>query len=371
MIESRMAQALADSGLDAIIGASRENVLYLSGVRNMSHDLIPSRHTFVVWPKHGEPSYLVIASEEKTAQLESRIKEIRTYREFFVSPEDLLLSVLREKHLVGKRVGLEWRGSTAETWAAIADGLPGTQLVTCDDVLDQLRMIKTEEEQCLLAQATQATERAIRAAYNAAKAGDTERDLSTVMARHLYEGGADHVAFISLGAGPNAAVIHPKPGAYRIKSGDIVRVDLGAWFGGYLSDLGRTAVVGRPTQKQRAYYDKLRRAEDATIAAARPGRPVNELYHACVEALRSGEPQITLPSFPHIGHSIGVGLHEYPMITATGEEKLRAGMVMCVEPAFLDDDGAMYHIEETIRITETGCEVLTYRDPWRELFVIQ
>lgn len=77
-----------------------------------------------------------------------------------------------------------------------------------------------------------------------------------------------------------------------------------------------------------------------------------------------------LPSFPHIGHGIGVGLHEHPMITAEGEERLVPDMVMCVEPAFLDEEGLMYHIEETVRVTEHGAEVLTYRDPWAELFVI-
>ena len=371
MIEQRVTQALVDSGLDAIIAASRENVLYLSGVRNMSHDLIPSRHTFVVWPREGDPTYVVIASEEKTAQLESRIKDIRTYKEFFVSPEDLLVGVLREKELEGKRLGLEWRGSTAEIYHQVTRQLRNTKVEPCDDLLDEIRMIKSEEEMRILTQATCATERAIRAAYASAKPGDTERDLANTMARALWEGGADNVAWIVLGAGPNATIVHPKPSSYEIKTGDIVRVDLGAWFSGYLSDLGRTAVVGRPTQRQRDYYDKLRRAEDAIVAAVKPGRPVKDLYRSCVETLSSGEPKINLPSFPHIGHGIGVGLHEYPLITATCEELLRPGMVMCVEPAFMDADGLMYHIEETILVTETGCEVLTYRDPWRQLFVIQ
>lgn len=371
MNEHRLTQALKESGLDAIIAASRENVLYLSGVRNMSHDLIPSRYTFVVWPREGEPSYIVIASEEKTAQLESRIKDIRTYKEFHVSPVDLLVSTLREKELEGKRLGLEWRGSTAEVHHEVRRQLPHATIERVDDLLDRVRMIKSDEEIRILAAATYATEGAIRAAYAAAKAGDTERDLANSMAKHLWDSGADNVAWIVLGAGQNAAVVHPKPSAYRIKKGDLVRVDLGAWFSGYLSDLGRTAVVGRPTPQQRDYYDKLRRAEDAVIAAAKPGRPVKDLYHACTETLSRGEPSINLPSFPHIGHGIGVGLHEYPMITATGEEPLRPGMVMCVEPAFMDADGLMYHIEETLRITESGCEVLTYREPWRDVFVIE
>jgi len=369
--EHRLTQALHESGFDAIIAASRENVLYLSGVRNMSHDLIPSRHTFVVWPREGEPSYIVIASEEKTAQLESRIKDIRTYKEFHVSPTDLLVRTLKDKELDGKRLGLEWRGSTAEVHHEIRRQLPHATIERVDDLLDQVRMIKSDEEMRILAGATSATERAIRAAYAAAKVGDTERDLANTMAKHLWDGGADNVAWIVLGAGHNAAVVHPKPSTYRIKKGDIVRVDLGAWFSGYLSDLGRTAVVGRPTQRQRDYYDKLRRAEDAIIAVTKPGRPVKDLYHACMETLSRGEPSINLPSFPHIGHGIGVGLHEYPMITATGEELLKPGMVMCVEPAFMDSDGLMYHIEETLRITDSGCEVLTYRDPWRDVFVIE
>lgn len=370
MIETRLLEILEASGLDAIVAASRENVLYLSRVRNMSHDLIPSRHTFVVWPREGQPTYLVIASEEQTARLESRIKDIRTYREFAVRPQDLLLAVLREKGLHGKRIGLEWRGSTAEVWHDVTRGLPGAAFTPCDDLLDGVRMLKTDDEIQLLRHATTVTERAIRAAYAAAAPGDTERSVANAIARHLYEAGADNVAWITLGAGPNTAVVHPKPGDYRLRPGDTIRCDLGAWFSGYLSDLGRTAVVGRPSELQRRYYAKLRRAEDAVIEAIRPGRPVRDLYQACMTALQEGEPRVTLPSFPHIGHSIGVGLHEAPMITATGDEILKPDMVMCVEPAFLDPDGHIYHIEETIRVTADGCQVLTHRDAWRELFVI-
>ncbi len=80
----------------------------------MSHDLIPSRHTFVVWPREGDPTYVVIASEEGTARLETRIKDIRTYTEFAVAPAALLAQVLREKDLAGKRLGIEQRGLTLD-----------------------------------------------------------------------------------------------------------------------------------------------------------------------------------------------------------------------------------------------------------------
>lgn len=250
MIEDRMVEALAKSGLDAVIASSRENVLYLSGVRNMSHDLIPSRYTFVVWPRAGDPTYVVIASEEGTARLESRIKDIRTYTEFAVAPAALLAQVLRDRGLVGKRIGLEWRGTTLEVRESLDQLLPGTDFAPVDSFFDRLRMIKTEAEVGLLAEATHVTERAIRAAFAAARSGDTERSLANAIARHLYEGGADNVAWIVLGAGPNAAIVHPKPGPHQIREGDIVRVDLGAWFRGLPvrpGPDGRRGPAERPT----------------------------------------------------------------------------------------------------------------------------
>lgn len=369
-IEPRFRELLAESEFDAIIASSRENVIYLSGVRNLSHDHIPSRKHFVVWPKQGEPVYVCISSEKGMAEGESRVRNFRTYVEFSNEPEDVVMAVLKEMGLDGKCIGFEERGCTKETYDRFRAGLPSNRLMACDELFEKSRMVKTPEEVRLLTRATEATERAVRMAFASTRPGDTERDIHNRMAKHLIDEGCENVAWLVLAAGANAHVVHPKASDYRIKEGDLVWVDVGAWFDGYLADIGRVAVVGQGSERQRICYDKLMAVQDAVINSVRPGIRFKDLYWTIVNSLESTEPKVSLPNFPHFGHILGVGVHEYPMITADCEEELLPGMVICIEPCFVDDNGDVYHDEELVHVTATAHEVLTPRRHWRNLYEI-
>ena len=370
-VEGRVRQMINQSDFDALVLSSRENVLYLSGVRNLSHDLIPTRHHYVVWPREGDPVYICIGSEVGNSRRESHISDVRSYKEFSESPEDLVVKVLKEKGLEGKHIGIEFRGISKEMFEQITHQLPSNRIDGCDDFMYKIRAIKTEEEVALLRYATEATERAIRAAFSSTRAGETERDIHNRMAKALIDAGCENIAWLVLAAGENAHVVHPKAGSYRIKNGDLVWVDVGAWFGGYLSDIGRVAVVGAASDRQKLCYAKLMRTQDMVIDAVRPGRTFKELYFTIVDSLKKGKPEVELPSFPHFGHLLGIGVHEEPMITATCEDPLEPGMVICIEPCFIDANGDVYHDEELVRVTPKGHELLTPRHHWKDLYVIE
>lgn len=371
-VQGRMRDMMRQSEFDAVVLSQRENVLYLAGVRNLSHDHIPTRHHYVVWPRQGDPTYICIGSELGLSRIESPIADIRTYREFSESAEDLVVKVLKEKGLDGKHIGMELRGITKEMYEQITRQLPSNRIDGCDDFMYRVRAIKTKEEVALLRYATEATERAIRSAFSAAREGDTERDIHNSMAKALIDAGCENVAWLTLAAGKNAHVVHPKASSsYRIAKGDIVWVDVGAWFGGYLSDIGRVAVVGAASERQKLCYAKLMRTQDRVIASVKPGRTFKQLYFTIVDGLKDGEPRVNLPSFPHFGHLLGIGVHEEPMITATTDVPLEPGMVVCIEPCFVDANGDIYHDEELVVVTESGYDLITPRHHWKDFYVIQ
>jgi Xaa-Pro aminopeptidase len=138
------------------------------------------------------------------------------------------------------------------------------------------------------------------------------------------------------------------------------------FWGSYLSDIARTAIVrpGLPRQ-----LDTLRKLEDAhqtVIAAMNPGVRVSDLFDTCVKAFeRNG----LVFRMPHIGHSIGIGVHENPMMHPFDHTVLEPGMLLMLEPVAVGDEG-LYHTEDMIEITADGHRVLSRSADWSEPMLI-
>lgn len=358
----KLRQALEEARLDAVVATSPENVLYLSGLNILTQRLIPERLALVIWPRDGPPRVIVCIHEEPQARGGS-IPDIRTYFEFAESPVAVCAAVLAEQGLAAVRIGLEKRHLTAghfEEWTA---RLPAAHPVAADDLFAHLRMIKTEPELTALEAVAQATDRAIRFAFHHARAGHTERSVASAMREHLLAQPVDDLHALMLGAGPNAPLIHQRPTDYALRAGDVCRVDMGGVKEGYLSDLARSAVVGTPTPQQRDAYRRLWTVHEMVIGSVRAGVAVSELY-AVYERIARAEG--VFRRRPHIGHGLGLGMHEHPMITPHGTQVLRDGMVLCLEYTCLID-GALFHIEDTVHVAGRGCRILSRAGDWSTL----
>jgi Xaa-Pro aminopeptidase len=228
-------------------------------------------------------------------------------------------------------------------------------------------MVKRPEEIELLQKAALATDKAIRIAYESGKVGVSDKVIADTLASGIQSGGADSLAFLVLGAGPSAALAHPTPSNRPLERGDVVRCDVGGYFSGYLSDLARTAVVGEPTPEQVEAYQKLFEIHEETIAAARPGIRAKDLFQHCKQAFENRGLALNLP---HIGHSLGIGLHEAPVLHPFNETFLEKGMILAIEPVHRFDGGPIFHVEDLIEVTPEGGRVLSRAADWSELFVI-
>jgi Xaa-Pro aminopeptidase len=226
-------------------------------------------------------------------------------------------------------------------------------------------MIKTPEEIDSLRQAARLTEQAIRGGLANAKPGDSEKTLASRLARCVSELGAIGFAEV-VAAGPHSFHSYPLASPDELLPGELVRIDLKGTFNGYASDVGRMAVVGQPTQQHRDAYSRIRDVQLKTVQALRPGQTAASVYNLYSKQLESSGLSLALP---YVGHSIGFGGQEYPILQPLEDQLLEANMVLSLEPAF-DLNGIRFKIEDTIWVTDNGAEWLTDQAGIEEIITI-
>jgi Xaa-Pro aminopeptidase len=369
MNEAEFQRRLAESGLDAVVAVSQTNVIYTSGAVISTQTSIPDRLAMTLLPKDGEDAILVCNIERGLVRHESWIDDVRYYREFVRSPMDLLVEVLRERGLANGRIGIEKRYLTAAYHEQLLELLPEATIVGCDDLFEQVRSIKTKGEIDKFGEVNLAAERAIIEAFEGTKPGDTDKDLLELILDKVAEFGANDVRFAIVGTGEQSHLAHPEVRSEPLRPGDLVRVDIGADFSGYCSDVARMAVVGEPSDEQKEMYRKHRAVERGAIAQLKPGVRACEVYQYCVDAYAKAGIDYGLP---HVGHGFGLAGHEFPMLQPYNTAELCPNMLICVEPAYWDDSElGGYQIEDLVLVTDDVPEILTTYSDTEDLFMIQ
>jgi len=362
-------RALDKSGLDAVIANSLPNVFYTSGALIFTQVEIPDRLAFTVLPRTGDEVLIVCNLEESLSREETWIQDVRSYVEFAESPISLLVDVLKEKGLSAGRIGIEKTRLSASCYEELAEALPKARFEPCDGLFRAVRSIKTPGEIERFAQAALATEQAIVDAFREAKAGQTERHLLKLIVDNVWRLGASRISFSVLGVGDQSWHAHPTARDRGLEEGELIRVDFGAAFGGYGSDVARTAVVGRASAEQLDTYRKHREVQRKAIDFMRPGVRACDVYEHCVRAYADFGMELTIP---HVGHGCGLELHEMPMLEPRNTQELRPDMLLCIEPAVLSQELGGYAVEDLILIKEEGsAEILTSYADTEEMFVIQ
>jgi Xaa-Pro aminopeptidase len=365
----RIRQALrANTELDAVILASPVNTWYASQVVIVTQEALPERLAVVVWPREGEPTYIVCNLEELQARAEAWIPDLRTYFEFQESPMQVVRDVLVDKGLTSARIGIETNFLTADYADQLRTLVPEAVLVPCQAFMAQVRSVKTDREITVMEQAASATDRAIRQTFESVHVGDTERSIAIRLQTALLEQGADRISFTVLAAGVNSVQTHPIPGDYAVRNGDVLRTDFGGAFpGGYHSDIARTMVIGRPSAEQLQVYRALWKVQEELIDMCRPGIVVSDIYTRARDLnLGAGL------SFnrPHVGHSLGIEIHEPPMIHPHSTRTIEPNMVFAIEPNHLVPSVGKYHLEDLVLVTDGVPRLLSRTADWYDLLTV-
>jgi len=267
-----------------------------------------------------------------------------------------------------KRIGFEANFTTFGQVHAIdkavqaIDGAKPVELVPLEDVMTTIRKVKDDNEVDLIRKSVGVAEEAFDAIRSEIKEGLTENYLAGLLVFELRSRGATNSSFpVIVAAGANSSLPHYRPGESLIQRDQPLLIDWGALYKGYCSDLTRTLMVGRVNSKIKQIYKVVYEAQQAAIAFLRPGvttRQADQVARDVIDRAGFGK------EFGHgLGHGIGREIHELPsMRKIGGEEELRPGMVVTVEPGiYLPGEGGV-RIEDDVLITHSGCEVLSSLD---------
>ena len=223
--------------------------------------------------------------------------------------------------------------------------------------IDRARAVKDEQERALMRRASQLNDMALEQLRPWITAGVSELELAERLTKLYRELGADGTSFDPLVAfGANAASGHHWPDDTRLQPGDVVLIDAGCIYKGYCSDMTRTYVYQRATDRQRQVYEVVRRANEAAEQAVRPGVPLRELDQIARDIITEAG---FGPQFTHrLGHFIGLEDHEFGDVSASAADAAEPGMVFSIEPGVYLAGELGVRIEDLVLVTETGCEIL-------------
>jgi Xaa-Pro aminopeptidase len=256
------------------------------------------------------------------------------------------------------RLAFEAHAVTVEAHDALAAEPDAPELVPLGRAVEELRMVKDEEEIALLGKACAITDRAFDAVLPTIRPGVTEREIAIALDRAMVDLGAEQPAFATIVAsGPNGAIPHHVPSDRAIEHGDLVTMDFGALAGGYHADMTRTVAVGAAGAWEREIYELVAAAQAAGVAAARPDAVTKEVDAAArdlIEAAGHGE------DFPHgLGHGVGLEIHEAPLMGYDKTGKLTDRVPITVEPGVYVAGRGGVRIEDTLVVRADGPELLT------------
>lgn len=364
---ARLDEILERRNLDGAVVCSYQNVSYFGGTYLMTQVSLPDRLAFVVQPRGQAPTLIVCGIETRQVRAQTDIEDVRDYVEFVDNPTAVLAQVLRDRGLAGGSIGVDARRLSLASGELLKDELGGVELVSIDDDIELAQAVKDQWEIDTLEAGARATLAAAEETAAELRAGASERDFSTtVFLKLMQKGGAP--LFLVFASGERTMQAHPESTERPLEPGQLWRIDFGARFNEVVnSDLARTGVVGQPSQEQRATLKALRATQDAGFNAIEPGRPAREVFNAVRDEFkRQGLPF----GMPHIGHGMGIGVHEFPMLEPGNDIRLQAGMVLNIEPmVVMEARGEAYHTEDLAEVTTSGPRLLT--PPQEELLQVR
>lgn len=255
-----------------------------------------------------------------------------------------------------------WMEENGLSWAAHTKWdrtlLPEVEILPSESVIERMRLVKETAEVVRIRTACDIADRSLAAIRHTLVEGPTEIEFAMELDSTMRRLGAADVSFETIVAsGPNGAMPHHHPGHRRISEGDLVVIDFGALVDGYHSDMTRTLAVGDVGDERRRMFEVVREAQQAGMEAVAAGVRAADVDLVCREVIADAG---WAEAFSHgTGHGVGLDIHEDPRVSSRSDAILEAGHVVTVEPGvYLPGLGGV-RIEDTVLVTDSGCDRLT------------
>jgi len=361
--------------LDALYLTNGTSMFYLTGYSFISTE----RPAALIIPVDGKITFMGPLLEEDHIPLKTRIiKDVKTYVDYpgEKHPIEHFAEFLKGMKLAKKRIGIDNKAGAGGRWGykgpPITKKLREAKFVDVKDLVPSMSLIKSEQEIALMKESAKWANLAhsLLQEYTAEGLWDVEVALSAsyeasvIMKKAL---GPDYEPMREsspVGAGfrgqvgEMSAIPHSIATKRMIKKGDVVVTGAGADVGGYSCELERTMIVGKPTAKQKRYFNVMVKAQEAAFKMFKPKVKCSDIDKATIRVFKKAGLMHLVKH--HTGHGLGLEGHEPPWLDIGNEEPLRAGMVVSCEPGIYETGFAGFRHSDTILITEDDAEIITY-----------
>lgn len=338
----RLKKYLRENSLNSAIVFKPENRRYLSGFT-------------------GSSGYVVITQDKELFVTDFRYVQQATNqcKDFDIiehNNDRTIYDILKELGL--NKLGFEDQFVTVSQYNDFKENLNGIELIPLKDTLNKIRIIKDEDEITQIRKAAEIADNTFKYICSILKPGITEWEISLEIESFMKKNGASGTSFESIVAsGKRSSLPHGVASQKVIEDGDFVTIDMGCIYNGYCSDMTRTVVVGKASDKQKEIYNIVLEAQGEALKHIKPGvtgYDVDKIARDIIKDKGYGE------YFGHgLGHGVGLEVHESPRLSPLGKDTLKANMVVTDEPGIYLPDFGGVRIEDLIVVTEDGCEVLS------------
>lgn len=353
--QKRLEEFLEEHGLDALALNPGPSLVYLSGLR--FH--LMERPVVALFVPSKPPQ--IIHPELEKAKLQGLPYPVESfpYGEDPLEWPRVFQQACRAASLKQGRIGVEPTRLRLLEYQYLKEAAPEANFVSAESLLASLRQCKDEEEIATIRQAVRIAEHALLATLPSIRPGLTEREIAAELGLQLLRAGSDmEFPFQPIvSAGPNSANPHATPGDRPLQLGDLLVIDWGATYHGYVSDLTRTFAIGEVGEELRRIAYLVEKANVAGRAAIAPGVPCEAVDRAARQVIAQGGYG---EYFIHrTGHGIGMEGHEPPYIREGNTTALQPGMAFTVEPGIYLPGRGGVRIEDDVVVTHEGAETLS------------
>jgi Xaa-Pro aminopeptidase len=341
---ARLRKTMQHAGLPALFVTNSYNREYLTGFTGSSgYVLVTQDQAFLltdfrytVQAAEQAPQYEIV---EHAPKVEATVSE--------------LLNKIGIRSL-----GFEQQHVSFATHATYAAALSGIELVPTDNVVERLREIKDDYELQIMQEAADLADLTFTYILTRIKPGVTEQQIALDIEMFIRQNGGTSTSFDTIVAsGERSALPHGRASERVIGMDEFVKLDFGAYYKGYCSDITRTVVVGKPSAKHKEIYDIVLEAQLTCLAGLKPGITGKEgdaLARDVIERYGYGA------NFGHsTGHGLGMEVHEQPRLSKLSNQVLEPGAVVTVEPGIYLPGFGGVRIEDDVVITDSGIRILT------------
>ena len=369
-------QIMAREELEALVVSDLTSICYLCGFQTIG-SYSYGMYALIVG-QYGEPTLFTSDFESYNAQLDVWLDDVVTYEyqnQLMRSPAAQLADLVQQQGHTTGRIGCEQGhfAMTVREFRDFSEALSGVEIVDASDLIEQVRVIKSDDEIAVMRRAAELTTAGMNAGIAAAAEGNTDNDIAAAAYDTIVRGGGEYFSLQPIvTSGRRSGIPHSTFRRNQLRQGDCVLMEVSAAWQRYSAPTMRTVAIGAPSDEIRRTFDGCLASVSTFMDNARDGASGQEVARRAGNALRAIVPDLVW----HGCYAYSVGLGFPPMctdckltggVTETREFILQAGMTFHCSTSLRKAGEFGVTVSETILITGTGCEALTAVP--QELFV--